>query len=199
MSSDEDDDDSDRSLDASVPSLENGPGSENSSNESDDDGAFAREFFEETDTELLHFTVLPCELLFRNGFAMHAAACSATALPIGIALHQGKDTCLMAYLRMLRSPLGQNCGDGEALDLSNVAMGSDQGYLIQSVVVELLRFGTEIIGVVQCSHWVPFTFAALEAQGNQVEPQNLLSRFDADQEKGMKESELKCMDCVCRL
>lgn len=52
MSSDYDDDDSDRSLDSSVPPLENGPGSENSSNESDDAGAFAWEFFEETDTEL---------------------------------------------------------------------------------------------------------------------------------------------------
>ena len=92
----------------------------------------------------------------RKGIVAHTAVSTGANLPLGIIFERKKDTTYICFERLLRFLFETN-GD---VDLRNVLIGSDRGYMLPTAVFEfLIKNGANVVGttkrMLQC--W-PFTF-----------------------------------------
>ena len=96
----------------------------------------------------------------RKGIVAHTAILTGTNIPLGCAFERKKDSASEAFKRLLTFLFSMN-GD---IDLRNVLVASDRGYMLPKLVFEfLIAHGSNVVGIVKrtLECW-PFTFEQVQ-------------------------------------
>ena len=101
----------------------------------------------------------------RKGIVAHTAVSTGANMPLGIAIEKKKDSTMECFKRLLKFIFETN----GSIDLRNVLVASDRGYMVPKAVFDfLIANGGNVVGTVKRSLecW-PFTFdQKMEESGN---------------------------------
>lgn len=111
---------------------------------------------------------------FRKGFTAHTSAFSATDFPIRIDWNRESEGNAVCYKRAVCDAFGKTTGDNLP-NLQNVTFGSDRGYLLKTLLEFLLLTGAHVIGTLQRSSWLPYTYGKPNQKGDD-NPRNIEER-----------------------